>query len=128
NTSSSSHTINYLYYTMGNGDTLWNSNPLFTYPNSGSTNITLFTSNNVGCAENFVFTDFVTLQEPLAAITPSAASGCVPLLITFNNTSSVQGNGVQLDSFDWIFEDGTSLTTTGNSQDPTYNFTETGTF
>lgn len=128
NTSTSSHFIDSYQYNMANSDLLNGPNQTYTYTTSGSYNIVLQVSNNVGCSETFTFPQFVALQEPIAQISPSASSGCVPLQVIFNNSSSVQGNGAPLGTFEWTFTDGTTLTTTGTNQTANYNFTETGTY
>ena len=128
NTSSSTHPITNYIYTMGNGASLNGPNHSYTYTTSGTFDIILQITNSVGCTESFTFDDFVSLQQPLAQISPSASAGCVPLNVTFTNTSSVQGNGVDLATFDWTFTDGSTQTTTNVSQTTNFNFTTTGTY
>lgn len=128
NASISTHPIvNYLYNL--NGDTtLIGPNQTFTYNTAGTYDFSLFITNSVGCNNQQLFNDFVVLQQPAAQILPSASSGCAPLNVIFSNGSSVQGNGVGMDSFLWTFENGSTQITTNLSQTTNYTFTTLGTF
>ncbi|MFT6501238.1 MAG: gliding motility-associated-like protein [Crocinitomicaceae bacterium] len=103
------------YYDMGNGEILWGWNQLYTYPASGSYDIIHYVTNAAGCADSDTL-EYTVLDLPLANISSSAASGCAPLNVVFTNNSSSQGNGVPLDSFSWVFYDGTTQITTDVNQ------------
>lgn len=128
NTSNSTHPITTFQYNMGNGVTLSGANQNPSYSISGMYDITLNITNSVGCTSSQIFDDFVALQEPTAQISPSAAAGCVPLNVVFTNNSTISGNGVGLDFFNWTFEDGTTQVTNNVSQTTSYNFTSTGSY
>jgi PKD repeat protein len=128
NASISTHPITNYLYNLNGDTTLTGPNQTFTYNTSGTYDFSLFILNSVGCSNTQLFNDFVVLQQPLAQITASDASGCAPLNVIFSNNSSVQGNGVGLDFFLWTFENGTTQTTTTLPQTTNYTFTTTGTF
>ncbi len=128
NTSSSTHPITNFSYDMNNGTVLSGAGHSYVYNTSGSFDITLNITNNVGCTASQTFTDFVALQEPQAQISPSASAGCVPLNVVFTNNSSTQGNGAPLASFEWTFEDNSTQTTNDVSETTSYNFTSTGSY
>lgn len=127
-TSTSEHPITSSIFNMGNGSIIGLPNVTETYLTAGTYNISLQVTNSVGCQETFTINNFVVLREPQAQISPSAFSGCVPLDVTFNNTSTVDGNGVDLSSFEWTFEDGSTQVTTSTGESTNYTFNATGTF
>ncbi len=128
NTSNSSHPITLFEYDMGNGTILSGANQTPSYNVSGTYDITLNITNNVGCTSSLIFNDLVALQEPIAQISPSATAGCIPLNVTFTNNSAIAGNGVGLDTFNWTFDDGSVQVTNNTFESTSYNFTTTGSF
>ena len=121
-TSTSSHPFGTYSWDMGNSQTTSGINPSYNYPNSGTFTITLTATNNVGCSDDQTFTPMTALETPVAQITASDDAGCAPFLVTFTNNSSVQGNGVPLESFLFGFPDDLSTQTT-NSIATTVNHT-----
>ncbi len=113
-TSTSSHPFGTYSWDMGNSQTTSGINPSYNYPNSGTFTITLTATNNVGCSDDQTFTPMTALETPVAQITASDDAGCAPFLVTFTNSSSVQGNGVPLESFLFGFPDDLSTQTTNS--------------
>lgn len=128
-TSTSTHPFGTYSWDMGNGQTTSGVNPAYVYPNSGTFTITLTATNNVGCADNQTFTPMTALETPLAQITASDDAGCAPFLVTFSNSSSLQGNGVPLTSFVFGFPDtGTTQSTTNVATTVNHTFNTEGVF
>lgn len=113
-TSTSSHPFGTYSWDMGNSQTTSGINPSYNYPNSGTFTITLTATNNVGCSDDQTLTPMTALETPVAQITASDNAGCAPFLVTFTNSSSVQGNGVPLESFLFGFPDDLSTQTTNS--------------
>jgi PKD repeat protein len=121
------HSIVSVAYDMGDDSTLITFNPNYAYTNSGTFTITQTVVNAVGCQDNTSL-PIVVLALPLAQITPSEFAGCEPFLVTFTNSSAIQGNGVDLDTFYWTFENGSTQTTSNLNQTTSYTFTGEGTY
>lgn len=128
NNSTTSHPIINTVFDMGNGTVVQQGSVNELYQNSGAYDISMQVTNSAGCTEIYTHDDFIVLQEPTAHIFPSQSAGCVPLTVSFGNTSQVQGNGVPLASFEWTFEDGSQQTTNDQSQNVSYTFTQNGTY
>ena len=107
-------------YTMGDGGITTGNPANYTYTVPGSYTISLRATNSVGCSDSSKFLGFTVLEPPLAQLTADVYSGCLPITVTYSNSSLVQGNGVPLKSFLWSFPDGSSQTT--NSVATTTNF------
>lgn len=99
-----SDTINYTYHNTS--DTIQNLNFL------------LVTENSFHCLDSLE-TDITVKPEIHAAFTPGPMIGCNPLTVTFEDNST--GN---LDSYRWVFGDGSILTTEGD-EIHTYLHTDT---
>lgn len=128
-TSTSTHPFGTYSWDMGNGQSTSGAAPTYVYPNSGTFTITLTATNNVGCADNATFTPMTALELPQAQITADDNAGCAPFLVTFTNGSSVQGNGVPLESFLFSFPDNnTTQTTTSTGTSVTHTFVTEGSF
>lgn len=128
-TSTSTHPFGTYSWNMGNGQSTSGQNPTYIYPNSGTFTITLTATNNVGCADNETYTPMYALELPQAVITADDNAGCAPFQVTFTNGSSVQGNGVPLESFLFTFPDNnTSQTTTNVATTVSHTFNTEGTF
>lgn len=124
------HPISSWSYNMGNGQTVNNGpTPSYAYPQAGTFTITLTATNSVGCTDQASFSPVTSLELPLGQITADDNAGCAPFLVNFSNGSSVQGNGVPLDSFTFTFSDeNSSQTTTQVSQTVSHTFTTEGNF
>lgn len=117
-------------WTMGDGGSVTGQNPSYTYTTAGTYSIVLTATNAVGCADNQTLTPFTVLELPSAGLTPDDAAGCAPFLVTFSNSSSVQGNGVPLNHFNWTYPPPNSGSATTNSigQTVQHTFTTEGVF
>lgn len=116
-----------LVYDMGDGS-LFSQTSSVTYDHSSSGNytLTLTTTNIFGCSDDATTTVEV-LERPNASITPSATTGCVPITVTYTNSSSPVGNGVPLESFFWTMPDLTTQTLTTQTS-TSHTFTTEGVF
>ena len=82
--------------------------PGYTITSAGDTvNIKLMTASQFGCKADSIEQRFVTVKTAIANFTKSAAGGCGPLDVTFNNTSDIINNNVQ---FFWDFGNGVTST------------------
>lgn len=127
--STSSHPFGTYIYSMGNGANRSGLNATYSYTQAGTYTITLVAKNNVGCSDTKTFAPFTVLELPKAQLGSSHQAGCSPLLVTFTNNSSTEGNGVPLSSFNWTFSDGSPQQTTSNiGTNVTHTFTTEGNF
>ncbi|GAB4409951.1 MAG: hypothetical protein OHK0039_13970 [Bacteroidia bacterium] len=75
---------------FGDGTTLSGvANPTHTYQNDGLYTVTLIVSDNLGCSDTLVRTDYIFLRRPEAILYADQTSGCNPVTITFFADSSV---------------------------------------
>lgn len=102
------------FWDFGDGNTDTLPNPVHTYAAAGEYTITLTAS---GRCDTVSVSRMIILQTlPQANFDLSVRTGCAPLSVTFNNTSS--DNAV---SFAWIFPGGTPSTATQRNPTVTYN-------
>lgn len=109
----STHTITSWSYDMGDGTTTGNPAE-FTYQTPGTYTIVQTVTNQVGCTVTRNFNPFTALALPLADFSLSPTAGCAPLLVIATNSSTKQGNGVNLASFLWTNETSGDTQTTTN--------------
>jgi len=116
----SSNAITYLW-NFGNNDTSIAMNPSFDYTTSGIYTITLIAYGAGGCNDTMIHSNYITI-DTLPVITSSFTavplSGCNPLTVTFNNTST---NGIY---HTWHFGD----LTTDTTNNPSHTYNDSGTF
>lgn len=113
-------------WTFGNDSTSTLQNPVITYYNDDSLytingerllTTTLILTTSAGCKDTVMYDD--TLHLPNARLMPDVAEGCVPLTVTFADSSYSNEN---ITNWTWIYGDGNSdNTTNGNNQTHTYN-------
>lgn len=115
-------------YNMGNGAFVSGTNPSYTYNTSGSYDITLISTNSVGCKDTVEFLGMDVLARPIASIIPSDIAGCAPITVTYSNNSSTTGNGVPLESFNWTLPDLSTVNTTDIATTVDYTYTTEGNF
>ncbi|MEX2589005.1 MAG: PKD domain-containing protein, partial [Chitinophagales bacterium] len=101
---------------FGNGSTATVRNPLHTYVDSGSYDITLVTEIQNGCRDTLVRSDMITVVEPDIQISASVQSGCAPLTVDFENLTNGTANQF------WDFGNGD----TSDLKSPTVTFTQPG--
>lgn len=107
------------FWTFGDGQTSAVQNPVHTYAASGTYTVTLTVNNS--CGANSVQTTLTVLGLPVAGITANVQSGCPPLVVQFQSTSS--GNPT---AYAWVFEGGAPATST--LANPLVTYATPGTF
>ena len=107
---------------FGDGDSTNSTlpNPVHTYANPGTYNVSLVTSDGSGTNRetrtNYIF---VSTPAPIASFTGTPTNGTAPLTVQFNDTSTNSPT-----ARNWSFGDGNSST----AQDPVHTFTSPGTY
>jgi gliding motility-associated-like protein len=110
------NTINSWTWNFGDGSpTSSLQNPQHTYTATGAYTVTLVVSSSV-CTGSVATTLTVNIK-PTAAFTVNPSNGCPALAVNFTNGSS------NATSFIWDF--GTTPTSTSNATNPSFNFTNT---
>jgi PKD repeat protein len=127
-TSNSTHPWGSFSYNMGNGATANGSPTSYAYPTFGAFNITLTATNSVGCSGTNTFIGMDALALPSAGINPTAVTGCVPITVTYTNTSSLNNNGLPLNTFNWTFPNGSTAVTNSILTTTNYTFLTEGSF
>jgi gliding motility-associated-like protein len=104
------------FWDFGNGITSFEQNPNITYTTGGNYTVRLIVRN--ASEEDYEEkTNYIKVfKTPLAGFVTNKDSGCIPLLISFNDTTNL--SGVTVKSFFWDFGDGT----TSPSQNPTHSY------
>ncbi len=122
-TSTSVYTDPSPFFSFNMGNTVVkNGNPInYTYPASGSFNITLKATNAVGCIKSIAINNIKVLSKPIAAISVADTNGCLNIPSLFSNQSSTPNQSVPLTSFLWTLPDGSQQTT--HSLSETVSFT-----
>ncbi|MCH2225246.1 MAG: PKD domain-containing protein [Crocinitomicaceae bacterium] len=126
-TSTSSHTLVSYSFDMGNGGFASGTPTVFTYNNSGTFDITLTATNNVGCSGTNTFVGMTSLALPTAIIDPSAIAGCSPVVVNYTDLSLPNGNGMPISSVLWTFPDASTVTT-GAGASTSFNYLTDGVF
>lgn len=127
-TSTSSHPFGTYVYDMGDGASASGDPAAYSYSVFGAYDVQLLATNSVGCADSSIFIGLDALALPSAIISPSATAGCAPIDVIYSNSSVVVGNGVPLSTFDWVFEDGSTQTTTSVATNTNYLYNTEGNF
>jgi len=109
----SSNATSYLW-TFGDGSSSIEANPSHTYTSDGAFTVTLTATNNCGASTVQQTVTIVTV--PVAAFTFNSSTGCAPLAVLFNNTSSSNAT-----DFSWNFEGGNPTTSTDANPVCTWN-------
>lgn len=102
------------FWTFGDGNTSSQPNPVHTYANSGTYTVTLTVMND--CGSNSVQSSVTVLGLPVAGVAANVQSGCPPLVVQFQSTSTGNPTG-----YAWIFEGGVPGTSTQANPVVTYN-------
>jgi PKD repeat protein len=101
-------------WNFGDGNMSTAANPVHTYANDGTYNVTLTASSNCGSAN--VIKAVVIIGPPTANFTANPVTGCVGLQVTFTNTSSISAT-----AWEWTFQGGTPATSTIKNPVVTYS-------
>jgi PKD repeat protein len=76
-------------WNFGEGNTSTEQNPTFTYQDTGSYVVTLFSADTLGCSAFYTIPLPIHINPyPVASFTVSDSSQCAPLIVQFTNTSS----------------------------------------
>jgi PKD repeat protein len=76
-------------WNFGEGNTSIEQNPSFTYQDTGSYVVTLFSADTLGCSAFFTIAVPIQVNPyPVASFTVSDMSQCAPLIVDMTNTSS----------------------------------------
>jgi PKD repeat protein len=103
---------------FGDGDISNLENPQHLYSEPGVYTVTLIASNDFGCADTLVMSDYIVTRGSLPDFTLTPLSGCAPLNVQFADAS--QGAV----SWQWYFGDGTSV----NGQNVSHVYADSGSF
>ncbi len=86
-------------------------NPAHTFPYSGSYDVTLIASNNLGCRDTLVLENYINIGGPSAIFDFFPKSGCAPLAVEFFATDTAR-----VVTYQWVYGDGaTDITTSPES-------------
>ncbi|MBI1837461.1 MAG: PKD domain-containing protein [Flavobacteriia bacterium] len=100
----------------------------YLFDTTGTYYATLYSGNTEGCSASFTM-PITVLDLPTANISASDNASCAPVLITFSNTSTANGNGVtNLNHFEWTFTDNSTQLTSALSENVSYSFLTQGNF
>ena len=109
------------HWDFGNGDTSAASNPLYTFPDSGTYEVRMIVSSSIcGSADTAYYTDSIRVINSVeAAFELAQVTGCVGDSMGFTNQSTNGGDG-----YKWFFGDGDSSL----SENPKHVYDDTGVF
>ncbi len=110
-----------LHWNFGDLSTSNAANPIHVYNGAGTYTVTLIAYGGSGCNDTIIQTSYIHVnasQTTHSAFTASPLSGCAPVTVTFNNSST---NGT---SYFWNFGD----LSTSNSTSPTHTYNTPGTY
>ncbi len=105
---------------FGDGITSTDSVPVHAYATTGVYTVSLSAANSNGCDSSAIFIDYITVEEPVAAMSafPTVAF-CPPLLVNFTDLSTGS-----ISSWYWDFGDGSFSTL----QNPAHVYTSPGVY
>lgn len=119
NTSTGGNTY---FWNFGDGSTSTLQNPVHTYTAAGTYPVSLIVTNNPsGCSDTIVMNNFIVISPPIAGFSHIPDSGCVPLTVNFNSTSTSAIDPIA--TYSWSFGDGSNLVTTTPNVSHTYTAT-----
>ncbi|HMG14142.1 MAG TPA: PKD domain-containing protein, partial [Saprospiraceae bacterium] len=115
---SSSSGVSYLW-NFGDGNTSTEINPVHTYSQENTYTVTLTVTNS--CGSNIISHTVVIILPPTAGFSSNVNSGCDPLIVEFNNTTSSNAT-----YFNWSFPGG--IPSTSTDENPTVVYTNSGSY
>ncbi|MCB0429982.1 MAG: PKD domain-containing protein [Flavobacteriales bacterium] len=104
-------------WNFGDGGTSTATNPNHTYTNTGTYTVKLYVTNNKGCTDSLIRTNYITINDPIADFT-FIDTACVNQNVAFTNGSSGATNYL------WNFGDGGTTA----AVNPNHTYTGTGTY
>jgi gliding motility-associated-like protein len=109
-------------------NSVWNTQPsrVKVYPNEGIYTIIMLNIDNRGCRDTIVQVNLIEVNRVFANFTRDVSAGCAPLAVQFTDLSTAPLTGVA--SWFWNFGDLGTLTDTSSLQNPSYLFTNAGTY
>ena len=105
-------------WTFGDSATSTLASPAHTYGRNGFFNVSLITSNALGCTDTLKIDSMVQVVGPTPSFTFNQTQACAPAVVTFQNNSTSYKTAL------WDFRDGTLLRT----NNPTHAYTRAGSF
>jgi gliding motility-associated-like protein len=112
----SSGGVNAWQWDFGDGGTSTQQNPVHTYSNYGSFDVTLIATSTAGCKDTIVKTGFINIRRAQVTVSTFPERGCLPH--TINVFPTINALDV-ITSYEWDFGDG------GTSTSPTPSHTYT---
>ncbi len=109
------------FWDFGNNATADEPNPLFFYDEAGTYPVSLKVIGNNQCADSITKEISYFPLPPLAVMAPSAAEGCQPFSVLFDNLLDPINENYDIN---WTFSNGVN----SSALSPTITFEETGTF
>ncbi len=106
---------------FGDGTNSTEVSPQHTYVNDGTYTVILSATNACGTSTSQEMITINTLTAPMAGFSASTTTGCAPMAVQFNDSSSANTS-----SWNWTFEGGTPATST--AQNPSVTFAAPGTY
>ncbi len=106
-------------WTLGDGATSTDINPVHSYVSTGTYGVKLIAVDEYGCRDSLARPSYIRISMPTAAFTVSDSLGsCPPLAVIFTNHSINQS------AVSWDFGDGNS----SSLENPVHNYTMPGTY
>ncbi|MBI9061804.1 MAG: PKD domain-containing protein [Marinilabiliaceae bacterium] len=103
---------------FGDGNSSNEQNPMHQYFESGSYDVKLITTDEIGCTDTLIYLNYVSVEETLSDFSVQRDTVCPNELITFDNTS-INAQKVQ-----WDFGDGH----TSSEYSPTHLYDQPGNY
>ncbi len=94
-------------WSFGDGGTSTESEPLYEYVNPGTYNVNLHVTSDIGCTDSITLVQIVS--EVVASFDYSDPSGCHPIVVDFESTSTSSDG--DLVAYDWDFNNGDAAVT-----------------
>jgi gliding motility-associated-like protein len=110
---------NSLFWDFGDGTTSTQTFPPKSYATPGIYTVKIFVSDQYGCADSLVRSDYIRVDQPTAAFAvDDSVSVCAPFEVNFTNTSSYYNSQL------WTFEPGI----TSAIKNPAHYFSSSGNY
>lgn len=114
---SSADAVSYIW-DFGDGANSTIENPTHIYTNSGSYQIMLMATNNMGCVDTLLHPDSILIPGPIVDFNVNQLTGCDSLTISISN------NSLNTTSYSFDFGDGSS----SQLINPSHTYSQSGTF